>query len=208
MSTVTLIRDPYSRLRNASGNSDTATRLFLPYTSLTDTYLLSSSPTNNYGSAVYIYCRTAYVTLLKFDLSGIPAGSTINSAQLRLYPNQNPNPDVTLAIHRILAANSAWTAALATWNTTNGVDAWAGSAGCGTSGVDYAADALWSDTADAVYGSWDLFDLDTTEFEAMLAANHGMVLFSSDADLRRWPSSDSAVSDYYKPCMLVTYTEP
>ena len=59
-----------------------------------DTYVNAASPTTNYGSATVLSLgRTAsgldQRILIRFDLSSIPTGSTINSATLQLYTEIN-----------------------------------------------------------------------------------------------------------------------
>lgn len=206
MPTASLIRDPYDRLRNASGNADTFTRLFIAPADLTDTFLTSTDPDKNNDNGNYLWCGDTLRSLIRLDLSGIPAGRTIKSARLKLYSVDTTPDDVTLAVYRILAANSSWTAATATWNKRDGVNAWAGAAGCSTSGTDYSATPLYTGTMDADYGEWDLLDLDTDEFALMAAANYGMIIISSDPEshTRQWTSTNQA-SEYYRPCAMIEY---
>lgn len=52
-----------------------------------DTYVSSSSAASNYGTAASITVSAPKTAYLKFDLSGVPAGTTVNKATLRLYVN-------------------------------------------------------------------------------------------------------------------------
>jgi len=79
-----------------------------------DTYVLSTSATTNFGSANPIFdSNTSYRSLLRFDLSSIPAGSSINSAALVVQPT------TTIAsggmdVHPEL---DSWAENTVTWNT-------------------------------------------------------------------------------------------
>ncbi|MFD7442329.1 DNRLRE domain-containing protein [Streptomyces sp. NPDC059909] len=59
--------------------------------------------------------------LLRFGLSGVPAGTKLDSAELKLYYDQTHTTDaneVQLEAHR---ATQSWTESQATWNNANGI---------------------------------------------------------------------------------------
>jgi hypothetical protein len=50
-----------------------------------DTFVSGLTPKTNYGSGIGLIVSQGSTTYIQFDLSGIPAGATINKATLRLY---------------------------------------------------------------------------------------------------------------------------
>jgi len=88
--------------------------------STADTYLRQDVPGSNNGILTTV-CVERHATqarrgLIKFDLSSIPAGATINSAQLELYCTVAPGAAQTLNLHEV---TSSWTETGATWTNMN-----------------------------------------------------------------------------------------
>lgn len=121
-----------------------------------------------------------------FRIGGLEnlVGRDIDSAKFYLL-NQNtsvstdPGSTGPVQLHVIAAANKAWTENLATWNERDSVanTAWAGTAGLRTAGTDYSSTVMGSATY-SVFNSvavpeWLEFDLDLTEFAAMVTASAG-----------------------------------
>jgi len=85
-----------------------------------DTYLSSASATSNYGSQAtfdlgyYSKGTDNYRVLLEFDITAIPAGSTIDSATLDLYCSQATGTADACSGYRITRTN--WVELEATWN--------------------------------------------------------------------------------------------
>jgi hypothetical protein len=50
-----------------------------------DTFVSNSTPTVNYGPSITLIVGQGSTAYLQFNLSGIPAGSTVSKAMLRLY---------------------------------------------------------------------------------------------------------------------------
>lgn len=85
-----------------------------------DTYIVDTSPTINSGSDVFIWSgerndsNPKYRTLIKFDLSTLPANSIISSAIFSWYVT---NDFATNArTHRLYRVKRAWLETQATWN--------------------------------------------------------------------------------------------
>jgi hypothetical protein len=69
----------------------TAADQTLVRTAVADTYVLWSSPTSSFGGeSVLKISRTSFHAFVGFD-SGLPAGSTVTSASLRLYVLRAPD---------------------------------------------------------------------------------------------------------------------
>jgi len=68
---------------------------------------------------MYVQQRTGQArrSLVQFDLSGIPAGATINSATLELYASAVPTTGLLLDVHRI---TGTWTETGVTWTSQPG----------------------------------------------------------------------------------------
>ena len=89
-----------------------------------DTFVSCKSPDFNYGSATVVYTRNddggstgwAYDPVVKFDLSSIPSGSTVDSAYLYLYYYdwKDTNPAGRTINCRKLLSN--WNEGTITWN--------------------------------------------------------------------------------------------
>lgn len=174
-----------------------------------DTWITSSSPDTNNGTAttLSVYGTNYHRSLIKFDLSTL-AGTTISAATLELTTTNNKYSAVTLYIHRVLVGNAGWTEAGATWNKQDGTNSWAGSAGCSSSGTDYAAATLYAlDPGGDANNQTKSLSLDTTEFTTLVSANYGMLLRIATAFGRKdWHSSSSSTASY-RPKLVVTYTE-
>lgn len=88
--------------------------------SLSDTYLDQNLPSNVNGSATSISIQNrngqARRGLIKFDLSLIPQGATITSAQLELYCYGKPTSGQTLNLHLV---TSDWSESSANWTNMN-----------------------------------------------------------------------------------------
>lgn len=118
--------------------------LTLQGTGVTDTALDSSVPDTDLSGGNYLYIGrydTAWYgrSILKFDISSIPAGSTINSATLSFWvaiDYSNNNRDIGL--YRILRTVVI---EQATWNSYSTGNSWA-TAGCDNTTSDREAGAI------------------------------------------------------------------
>lgn len=161
--------------------------------------------------------------LLKWDVSSIPAGSSISSATLTV----TVQADWVIGVgtldtnwHSILAANSGWLETC-TWNFADGAgasDRWAGDvggdggadAGCSVPGTDYNATAIGTTTStkgDAVGTAYNA-SITPSAVAAWMTANYGMVGVAQEAGkVPRWCTSDHATAGY-RPKLVVEYTLP
>jgi hypothetical protein len=195
-----------------------------------DTLLHSGNPTYNYGTSSIISLdefAPYYKELMKFYLSAIPAGATCNSARLYMYHEELGSAMAfTVTVYSIALANAAWiegtkNAALAgagepCWNAlaadgAGGVTtAWAGSAGCSTSGTDYEASAIGSfsgDRGDAA-GTEYYAELNTTRVAGWFGVsntNYGIVFWNTANKVEYLCSSDHATTGW-RPKLVVDYT--
>lgn len=192
-----------------------------------DVWLDSAKPTYNYGASIYLHQHSG-PGLLRFDLSAIPAGSTCDSAVLHLYKgNAASSAEArTLSVYSIASANSDWIAgtkngALAgsgepCWDArkadgSGGVTtAWAGSAGCATSGTDYEATAMGTcvgNRSDAQYTHYEI-SLNLTRVAGWFGSpntNYGMRIAWNNNSM--YIISNDGASGY-RPLLSVTYSSP
>lgn len=169
-----------------------------------DNYLDESLPTTNHSTVTYIFCYKSTPngerSLVQFDLSGIPGGSTISAATLYLF-NESGGASSTISIYQMLVS---WVEAQSTWNKRNSTTNW-GAPG-GQSGVDYNSTALGSISCGGA-GGWKSLSI-TTTVSAWLSgslSNNGLFLIETGADGSVYFTSKEGTSSN-RPYLSVTYT--
>lgn len=144
------------------------------YTGAVDTYLWQYGPNTSYASDsdLEIWHDNRGKSLLYFDTSSIPAGSTIHAAKLSVYVHYRSATNVlTVGAHQVLRAA---TPAAATYNKYDGSNFWY-TAGAGHTTDRAAAEstALLNNTG--VWVTWDVTDM-VQDWVDSAAANYGVVL--------------------------------
>jgi len=131
--------------------------VFTPSTA--DTYIINALSNNNFGTLYVLVVVSAPQdqahSLVKFDISSIPQGATINLAYLMLYYSSNLG---TNPAGRTVTANRVtkdWVELQATWNSYKTGSPWT------TPGGDYVPDGAASATVPAAYGwmTWTVTDI-------------------------------------------------
>ena len=154
-----------------------------------DTFISEADPAINYGGVGQLRLEL-YNTggnrdiLMKWDLSAIPKGSTIEIATLYLWIESEVGGAggmVDYRITRLLSGNSGWTEAGATWNTQDGANPWAGVAGCETPGTDLALTHVWAGNPwQGAPPMWWQFQFEVSEVQFMLdSENYGFKIYST-----------------------------
>ena len=90
-----------------------------------DVMISSDAPADNHDSTWRLSVGTTTTgvsrALLKFPLTGIPAGTKIDSAQLQLYYDQYHTSNTRDTLIEARRATAAWDETTATWNNANGI---------------------------------------------------------------------------------------
>ncbi|MEV6110084.1 DNRLRE domain-containing protein [Streptomyces sp. NPDC051940] len=129
--------------------------------------ILADGPTTNYATSWRLSVGTtttgAARTLIRFPMPSVPAGTTIASANLKLYYDQTFTTGSKTVAMQALAANTSWNPANATWDSAKSITGPV----AGTSSK--AANAL---------GVWNTFPVTSTvqSWVNGTTANNGFVL--------------------------------
>jgi hypothetical protein len=126
------------------------------YTGSEDTYIYQYATTTNYCTSepLKVGYKQQYGTLVRFDLSGIPAGSTVTQARLEVYATGWDGTNMTIEAYRILRST---TYCAATWERAQVGNAW-GTAGCNNTVSDRSGVAESSVTTSGI-SDWYSFGL-------------------------------------------------
>ncbi|WP_069462975.1 DNRLRE domain-containing protein [Actinacidiphila rubida] len=107
--------------------------------------VLADSPTTNYASSWRLSVGTtttgAARSLIRFPMPSVPAGTTVTSADLKLYYDQTFTTGTNTVPMQALAANASWNPANATWNSASGI----GGPVAGTTSMAANALGVWND---------------------------------------------------------------
>jgi len=164
--------------------------------STADSYVNQASAGSNYGTAaaMYIQARTSQArrTLVQFDVSSVPSGSTINSATLELYATAVTG-GLTLNAHRI---TGAWTETGVTWTNQPAYNSTADASIAGGTGTGWK---IWN--VASVVQQW-----------VGGTANYGLVVKAStetglSATTYTFASKEYATTTY-RPILRINYTPP
>jgi hypothetical protein len=165
--------------------------------------------------------------MLEFNLSSLPADAVIHGAWLYLYHSYDPEGGVTVEcdVYSVAAANASWIAGTGNidlalegepcWNAleadgAGGVKtAWAGSAGCSSSGTDYEATAIGSFSFDphSAKGTEIIISLNTARVQDWVGAvntNYGIIIISTAGHGHVGQSNHPTTA--YRPKLVVHYT--
>jgi len=182
------------------------------YAPTVDTFMDSSDATADHSGDSWLsirYYTTPYARrpILKWDLSSIASGSTINSADLQLTLQSGFNSNEYIDCHRTTVYTPTNAAC---WDNYDGSNAW------GTGGGDMdgtATDSAYTDGTHDSAGETHIFDVsaDVQDFVDGVETDHGWILkwrseSSPNKDGKYEPASASTQAD--RPCIVIDYTEP
>lgn len=207
-STATLADGSTSTLTRANVTETQTTPYTLtlqPGTPGLDTSIRRYIPNKNYGADTSLAIQNNQAeALVQFDLSSIPAGSKILSAQFSLYHQSGGNNTVSA-----FGLTQSWTEGTgagdsgATWNTYDGSHSWA------TAGGDYDPAAGNAIVLPAIntWATWDLTAW-TSAWLAGIQPNYGIVLVANSGGLNSFVSSDEPSNITQRPKLDVSFLPP
>lgn len=156
-----------------------------------DAEVNTNNPDANYGSNTYyrvgVLSGKKYRVYIKFDLTGIPEGSAIISATLKLH--KQSGTDITVNVHKV---SGSWSETGITWNNQ----------------PSYDSDTAASDSAPNAEG-WFEFDV-TSVVQAWIdgESNYGFVLENDGATYSIVFDSREASDTSIRPKLVVEYVPP
>jgi hypothetical protein len=188
-----------------TGGGGTTTTVTLYATQ--DTWIDAAHATANYGNDISFTVTNASKAgrgLVQFDLSGIPAGTLLQSATLRLFTGSftaNGNPTSTLTVNPVQAP---WTETGATWKTANGSsNSWL----CGCFGGNFgaaAASATISSSFTAGSVEWVVTGLAQQWVDGIIP-NYGAGVLTGTTSTVYFNSRTAPVNPQYLPQLVITY---
>ncbi|HUX76333.1 MAG TPA: DNRLRE domain-containing protein, partial [Anaerolineae bacterium] len=173
-----------------------------------DTWIQLSAPdTNNDGSSLATGGGTGNKSLVQFDISSIPAYSTIISATLELHClAEGAVEDILIQCHALLVD---WVEAEATWNVRKTGVAW-NTAGCLHATLDYEGGTSQGTDTFTDVGNWLSFDCTdaVTRWYAGTLTNNGLHIWTAvGASYKSYEDSENATADN-RPKLTIVYTLP
>ena len=142
-------------------------------TPVADAYVYSAAPAANYGAAAILYVGSQSTSatgrgIFRFDLSTIPAGATVLSADFRAYLAQTSTSPAILDVE-LKRIDAPWQEMTVAWNTQPGYTGANNVLGVGT-GLGYT--------------SWNVTGLVQTWVSG--APNYGLALLSKNETTIGW----------------------
>ena len=184
--------------------SKASTSLVADFEPRQDTYIASWYPDTNFGSDHRLKVwQGVDRSLLYFDISSIPKGSTVTKATLHLYLDNYEHQMQRTPTVRVYKVLTDWDEHQATWNHKL-IEAHWGAPGCG--GASDRETIASGSTVVSDVSSWYEWRIDSLvqDWVTTPSGNSGMILLSdAGRDLRFYSSNLST----YKPYLRVEYTE-
>jgi VCBS repeat-containing protein len=174
-------------------------------TAIDDSYLRQDAATTNYGAVTtFEVGRKSNRTrrsILKFDLSSIPAGAILESATLTLTRTGGDANTLTFSTHEV---TQAWVEANTTWNNRQTGTAWTPSVG-GT----FKPTAISTTTVPATNGAynWNLLSMVQSWFNGT-SVNNGVLIKQANEtsqDKKHVFGSSENTTVANKPKLTITY---
>lgn len=180
------------------------------YAGANDTYIYQYQPSTNYAGALELKVNNggSLASLLRFDISDIPADAVIKEAQLTLYLSNEPSEVLAVSLY---AMNRPWVDTEANWTQAAQGVPWA-VAGVGSAGVDY--DPTPISTLSVQAKGFYAFNVKSL-FEQWLTGvvpNHGLLAvgprFGGSGSVHYNFGSAEALETSYRPKLEIAYMLP
>lgn len=173
-----------------------------------DTFLDDGNPNTNYGNNFQLYAGNGDLgksILIRFDVSSIDPGATVDNASLQLTASTTLTPGTTTA-YSLHSNVSDWDKSQATWNIYKTGSSWPGTSGARTADTDYESGALGTGTRpnNQVGAQWTI-PLTASRIQGWLTgSNYGLKLVNS---VPLWVyAGDYATTPGYRPKLTINYT--
>jgi RHS repeat-associated protein len=180
-----------------------------------DTYIENGSATSNYGTEVSLRIgesnnstNKVHRSLIKFDLSSIPANATITSATLSLWTTGDlSDNDRTIRVYRL---KTAFDESSATWNESASGINWQSAGASGTNDRESTDIGSVLVLANETDGTEKQIALDAARIQEMVSGtftNNGFIIIA-DTELNdrfNYKSSDASTASQ-RPKLVIQYT--
>lgn len=178
---------------------------------ISDPSVVDTPEPNGFLSVYYGDPSNNQRTLIQFDLSSIPAGSTIDSATLSLNADTTYGTNANAQPMEVYRVTRPWDEAGATWIRATSTEPWSTQGGDyvgmgGAQNVDpYATNN--ANPADDTLVSWDVTSL-VNEWTAGVNPNYGLEILSYLGNRLTFDSSEISVDGgaSVAPALVVNYT--
>ena len=178
--------------------------------SVADATIAAQSPTTNYGTSNSVNVQSYYAdvrqrNLTQFDISGIPEGSTINSATFSAYYYGPSSPTYNPAerVYYLCRNTDSWTEPEVNWNNKPGFTA-SQMASATMPGTYYP---IWQEFG---WVNWDVTDIAQSWVDG--TPNYGFVMMDSNEFSGQGRYALFYSKEYtgtsYAPRLVVNYTPP
>lgn len=180
-----------------------------------DTYIANDAPTTNHGTEGSFFVgewnggSQVARSLVKFDLSSIPAGSLVTAASLTLTIVSDFSDNArTLSVYRVLRA---WNETQATWNVYTTGNNW-GTAGCANTTSDRESSAIGTATQPNASSGTVVVTLNAASIQEMITGgvftNNGFLLqvASESNDMIGYGAREATLAN--RPVLAITYSLP
>ena len=165
-----------------------------------DTFLASDGPNSNYNvqTSALVDGDTQRVVLMRFDLSALPPGTSIVSAELHVWTDFDPGQ--TCTFYPVL---ESWDETTTTWNVRTTGTAWMTAGAAPPSRSTTAAATVLPAAAETEY-TVALPPAVVTGWVTSPTTNNGLVITTTDADGTRFSTREHAMAARH-PYLRVTH---
>ena len=177
-----------------------------------DTFLSSLAATTNTSGQTNIYVgeditgTEIYRSLIKFDLSTVPASASVSSAILSLYASVDFSS--TASTFRVYRQKRAWVEAQATWNIYATGNSWQTAGGFGANDCEQTDIGSLAFSATETLNVFKDFNLTPTSISALDLGNGWMIKSDMESnDAYGFASSDNATAAN-RPRLQIIYSLP
>jgi len=181
------------------------------YSGCTDARISEENPTRNFANEdLYLGMRGRVASLVRFDVSSIPAQVIVQEATLGLYVYQHGSRPAEASLNAAFVVNRPWDEATATWRQATSLVQW-GQPGCAEVPGDRSGTALDAQELYA-HGQWYTWDVRSAaqEWVSNPDGNRGLLLQQTNVAVggEYYVRSSESPSVELRPYLYVRYAHP